>query len=62
METNTYLEIVHVGRGAKLYYAPRNSVVTCCGKWNVHQSYSTTATVDCKKCIETVEELKRWQK
>jgi hypothetical protein len=62
METHTYLEIVHVGRGAKLHYAPRNSVVTCCGKWNVHQSYSTTATVDCKKCIETVEELKRWQK
>jgi hypothetical protein len=62
METNTYLEIVHVGRGAKLHYAPRNSQVTCCGKWNAHESYSTTATVDCKKCIETVEELKRWNK
>jgi hypothetical protein len=60
--SNNYLEIVQVGRGAKFHYAPRGAVVTTCGKWNVHRSYDTTAKVDCKKCIETVEELNRWER
>jgi len=56
-----YLEVVHVGRGVKLHYAARGAVVTCCGMWNIHPNYETAVEVNCRKCVEVVEVLNRWE-